>query len=158
MIFSSSVTQIENVSSFICSNFEKLLCFFNCWVYIYLWWRWADNILNLLSTWWSVVCGPWVLICYSTAHAILLIRWNHQSMPIMVTLSMELRVQVPTVWIYLIHGWHNTMIDMSIHIPAHSRHSSTNYLHGYTIIITNKWQYMKWISFYTLCKSKPLGV
>ena len=35
----------------------------------YLWWRWADNILNLLSTWWSVVCGPWILICYSTAHA-----------------------------------------------------------------------------------------
>ena len=36
-IFSSLVTQIENVSSFVFSNLEKLLCFFNYWVYVYLW-------------------------------------------------------------------------------------------------------------------------
>ena len=40
----------ENVSPFTFSSFEKLLSLFNCWLCIFLWWRWVGNstAINLI--------------------------------------------------------------------------------------------------------------
>jgi ribosomal protein L40E len=96
VISAAQFSHQDNVSPFTCASFEKLFTLFNCWLCIYLWWR-----LIFLSC-----CTPFDEVWYASTsinyivipqHLLLLIRCTHQSMPIVTTLSPELRVSVPTV-------------------------------------------------------------